>query len=1185
MLWMSGGKGKDCKVHPCGINKCTKKHNRLLHSENQIDDGSHVVNVSAATINQSNQVTSFLQIVPVSVQSGGNRLTTYAFLDSGSTVSFIDQSVKDQLQAKGTDVTLNIAGINGTQDLRTEKVPITIKGLHSKVHSIEAFAHPSISLGNTTYDYKELKNNFRHLKVLTNRTFNLMDVGIILGQDAYEIQRPVDYKIGTRSEPFAVLTELGWVVSGPMTGKKSQNVCHFAFTEDVKVAENIQSWWNIETYASKINVVSQSKKEQQAQQFLESTTKFTSERYEVGMLWNEPEPNLPNNYSSALGRLYSLERIFQRDPKLKELYQQSIDTDVEKGFVKILGKSEVKGTFGKEWYLPYHPVLNPNKPGKVRRVCNAAAIYKDICLNDKLLAGPDLLHGLIGTIFRFREGPIALTADIESMFLQVQVPERDKSCLRFLWRPTVNEPVQIYEYQRHVFGAKSSPTCANYALKRVAIDNEDEFPIAAKTIQNNFYMDDFIKSVETPEEAIEVFEQLQPLLSKHGFELKKWITNSDTVTNAIPVDLRSISNQKQVEIEPSKEGSSVLELQLTIIDDNLQVCRGTSKEVENPITQRKILSLVSSVFDPLGLFAPFSVHMRRLLKSIWTKIGQHWDNLVAPNEEKGFLKWKARLPEVVETSIDRRYFSTAKDKWELHVFADASEDTMCAVAYLRSKPKDYSADLAFVFGKCRVAPMRHLFIPRLELQAAVMAVRLKEQIVKEHETKIHSFGQTPLLFCNGLIAPTVSNRCLLNRVQQSAEILDTTNVSQWNHVSGINNPADIGTRAINVDELKRSEWLTGPAWLKQRENEWPEQVALTSASDEQNDEMVFSAKVEEKKPIIQWERFSNFNRLVNTMAYVQRVFKKQKPATKTLSVEEREGAQASMFRLLQQEQFAEEMKSLKAEKEILKNSKILQFSPFIDQQGLIRAQGRIGKSQLSFGTKHPILLHWKHHVVELFLRKEHKNSHHEGTEHVRNIVQQKFWILGIRNALRSIKNKCIRCRKGRAQTKTPVMADLPEERLVASTVFSNVGVDYFGPFTVKIGRRNRKRWCCLFTCLTVRAVHIEIVSKLDTDCCLNAIMRFIARRGKPVKMISDNGTNFIRAEKELAEFIAAWNKVRIEEHLIQQGIRWKFNPPAAPHFRGVWERLVRSCKKAMYAVLGNRSVTDGRCSVKHDVSC
>ena len=449
------------------------------------------------------------------------------------------------------------------------------------------------------------------------------------------------------------------------------------------------------------------------------------------------------------------------------------------------------------------------------------------------------------------------------------------------------------------------------------------------------------------------------------------------------------------------------------------------------------------MFDPLGLFAPFNVHMRQPLKSIWTKNGQHWDNSVEPNEEEDFLKWKNQLPEIAETSIGRRYFSTAKDRWELHVFADASEDTMCAVAYLRSKPKEYSAGLASVIGKCRVAPMRHLSIPRLELQAAVMAVRLKEQIVKEHERKIHS--------CNFWTDSTTVLQWIhsSHRKQQAfvanrvAEILDTTNVLQRNHVSDINNPADIGTRAINVNELKRSEWLTGPAWLKQREIEWPEQVNLTFASDEQNDQMVFSAMVEEKKLMLQWERFSNFNRLVMTMAYVQRVFRKHKPATKTLSVEEGEGAQAGIFILLQQEQFAEEMKSLKTEKEIPKNSKILQFSPFIDQQGLIRAQGRIGKSQMIFETKHPILLHWKHHVVELFLRNEHKNSHHEGTEHVINIVQQEFWILGIRNALRSIKNKCIRCRKGRTQTKASLRADLPEERLVASTVFSNVGVDYF----------------------------------------------------------------------------------------------------------------------------------------------
>ena len=226
------------------------------------------------------------------------------------------------------------------------------------------------------------------------------------------------------------------------------------------------------------------------------------------------------------------------------------------------------------------------------------------------------------------------------------------------------------------------------------------------------------------------------------------------------------------------------------------------------------------------------------------------------------------------------------------------------------------------------------------------------------------------------------------------------------------------------------------------------------------------------------------------------------------------------------------MKPLKVEKEIPKGSKILQFSPFLDEEGLIRAKGRISKSQLDFYTRPPLLLHWKHQAAEFFLRNE--DNQHEGTDHVTNIVQQKMWILGIRNALRSIINKCVTCKKGRAKTIAPVMEDLPEERLDASTAFTNVGVDYFGPFIVKIGRRDEKEMCCLFTFLTIE-VHIEVVPKLDRDSCLSAIMRFIAQRGKPSTIISDNGTNFVGVEGEFAEYVVAWNKKGIEEHLIQRG--------------------------------------------------
>ena len=261
---------------------------------------------------------------------------------------------------------------------------------------------------------------------------------------------------------------------------------------------------------------------------------------------------------------------------------------------------------------------------------------------------------------------------------------------------------------------------------------------------------------------------------------------------------------------------------------------------------------------------------------------------------------------------------------------------MCAVAYLRSHPKKYSADLAFVIGKCRVAPMSHLSIPRLELQAAVMAVRLKEQIVKEHEMKINSCSfwsdsTTALQWIHS--SHRKQQVFVANRV---AETLDTTDVSQWKQVSGINNPADIGTRAINIEELKEIEWLTEPTWLKQPESEWPEQVNLISASDEENmPSSAFMIQAEEKKAVIQWERFSKFDRLVSTVAYVHRALNKHKPTTLVVSIKEREKAKATIFKLLQQEHFGEEMKSLKAGKEISKSSKILQFSPFLDEEGLI----------------------------------------------------------------------------------------------------------------------------------------------------------------------------------------------------------------------------------------------------------
>ena len=253
--------------------------------------------------------------------------------------------------------------------------------------------------------------------------------------------------------------------------------------------------------------------------------------------------------------------------------------------------------------MPYHPVINPHKPEKVRRVCSAAAKYQGVALNDKVLSGPDLLQSLIGIIFRFREHQIALSADIEAIFLQAAVLSDDCRCLRFLRREDPEQRIEIYEYTRHVFGAKSSPTCENYALHQVAKDSAKDDENLVKAVQQNFHMEDFLMSVRTPQEAIEIYQKVTEILSKGGFNLTKWITSDEEVKSQIPGAYRSTKVLKTFKAEP--KSSSILGLNWNVDTDSLIVCRRTEQEFPAKKTPKIVLSFVSAVIDALGICSSF----------------------------------------------------------------------------------------------------------------------------------------------------------------------------------------------------------------------------------------------------------------------------------------------------------------------------------------------------------------------------------------------------------------------------------------------------------------------------------------------------------------------------------------------------------------------------------------------------
>jgi transposase InsO family protein len=217
----------------------------------------------------------------------------------------------------------------------------------------------------------------------------------------------------------------------------------------------------------------------------------------------------------------------------------------------------------------------------------------------------------------------------------------------------------------------------------------------------------------------------------------------------------------------------------------------------------------------------------------------------------------------------------------------------------------------------------------------------------------------------------------------------------------------------------------------------------------------------------------------------------------------------------------------------------------------------------------------KHHVAELVIRHYHETARHSGKEHVLSLVREQVWVLGARTTIRRVLKDYFACKRRTVPCGEQRMADLRADIVTpGSPPFTNTGVDFFGTFFVKRGRSLVKRYGCIFTCFTTRAIHIEVAHSLDTDSFINALQRFVSRRGQPDLIQSDNGAVFVASEKVLREAVQDWNQNKIEHFLRQNGIQWKFNPPAASHMGGVWERQIRTVRKVLGALTKEQNNDD-----------
>ena len=1230
---------KDCpKRSFCRVHDCKEKHSTFLHPKriketlekpkDDPDPPTIVPKNDEVSSNESSNgyvrikgqsqpavkgtSTTGLAIVPVRVKAKGTDKTieTYAFLDSGSNTSFCTEKLLKQLNISGKRTALSLTTMeNVNKPVECSSVNLDVFNLDETnyVELSNVFSRPRLPVSKDCMANQSDVERWSHLVGIEIPQIDA-DVGLLIGSDVPEALQPLEVRRSNNGGPFAARTIFGWVLNGPLGRTVNQlptsNLVDASFK--LELNQQFESFCNMEFNDSIYDPkTSLSQNDRKAIKIMEASVKHKDGHYEIALPWKNYPPCLEDNKRLAEHRLSLLKKRLQRDPALLSKYAAFMEDLLSKGYAQRVQDNKL-GSLNTHWYLPHHPVFHPKKPDKTRVVFDCSAKYRGTSLNDQLLQGPDLTNSLVGVLTRFREERVAFMSDVESMFYQVLVRPSDCDALRFLWWPNGNldQPPEEFRMRVHLFGGASSPSCANFALRKTAEDNKEEFdPVAIETVNKNFYVDDCLKSTATEAEAIHLSSQLRQLLAKGGFRLTKWISNSKEVMESLPESERAVSLKELV------FGRTVVEralgLQWNVVSDQF----GFKIVVkERPFTRRGILSTVCSIYDPLGFAAPFVFQAKLFLQDLCRK-KLDWDDVISEEDQKRWKAWLEDLLQLEKVVINRclkpANFGKITSR-QIHNFSDASQVGYGAVTYLRLTDDQENTSCSFVMGKARLAPLKSITVPRMELSAAVLATRLDKITREELSQPVdQSFFWTDST-CVLRYIENDSKRFQTFVANRVAAIRDSSLPSQWNYVDTESNPADEASRGVPADGMQR--WINGPEFLSQTMENWPQRPADMGGVPQDDPEIKESAKVyatgtDSAYPFSKvFERISSWNKLKKVVAWALRYKsilrerardKHNKPflsdihvdvnTIRPISVTEFNAAEREILRLVQIEYYGDELTRVthsaqpncqRKPKSMKKSSSIYKLDPILVND-LLRVGGRLQRAPIDDEAKHPIILPKKHHVVQLLVRHFHHSSGHSGIEDTLSLIRRRYWIVKGRSSVRSIVSRCFDCKRRQAPVQQQKMSDLPVDRVTPSQPpFTCVGVDCFGPFVVRRGRSEMKRYGVLFTCLAIRAVHVEVVHSLDTGSFIDALRRFIARRGQPKEIRSDNGSNFVGGERELREAIAGWNQDQVHQFLLQKSIKWTFNPPASSHFGGVWERCIRTVRKVLNALLKEQVLND-----------
>lgn len=1138
----------------------------------------------------------------------GEPVQAKALLDNGSQNSFITQNLVDKLGLRTYHKTLHISGISQKTTLSHKMIDIY---LHSNHDRARRFRVSCSVLDNITHQLPQTPIKVERLHIPTNiferladPTFYIpSDIDMLIGADVYYSLLCGGVLKLDANFPTLVNTHLGWIVAGNIPhycSLHTYSLSHLSLcnlTQDIpnspsnsELENFLTQFWNQEEIPEKHSL---NPEDEQIEQLFTSTSKILLDgSYQVDIPLKSPTEHLKlgNSFDVARKRLHALEKRLHKDPTLFSDYKSFIDEYVSLGHARYVPLALQNSNAENKYFIPHLCVIREESTTtKLRVVFDASSKSStNTSLNDITLKGFQVQPELYDILCRFRLPRFVLTTDITKMFRQIKTNPEHNFLQNILWRDNPQDTLKCIELLTVTYGTNFAPYLSTRVLIDIALKNKDAYPLAAEALLSQCYVDDILCGCDNYTDLRTLQTELKTLLSKHGFHLHKWCSNSLKFLGEISQEMTREYDMNLDEVQ-----SKVLGLKWHPKEDIFCISVPQVPQAD-PITKRKILSVIAQCFDPLGLVNPVIVKGKIIMQTLWCK-KLDWDTPIAEkivlNEWNNFIDC---IPLLKNLRIPRNIFLNKHIiKIEMHGFADASLAAYGACIYIRTLYSDKTVSCYLISSKSRIAPVKTISLPKLELCGMLLLAKLASRITEVFKNKLEI--SAVILWCDSQIAlswckeqPRKWTVFVSNRVSQ---IQTLTSEFHWRYIKSSQNPADILSRGLFSQAILDSGlWFHGPTFLQCPEFELPDINIpnITAPLPEQRKVVLHVAQSNLSKSTIFWytvfSKFSKFSQLRRILAYILRFVHNCKHGNRRfsgpLTVDELDSALHLIIKTLQDKYFSKEIQQLTND-EPFTNKNFISLKPFVDQYGTLRVGGRLDNAQIPIEQKHPILLPSNDPIVALMLYQEHIRLGHAGAQNVLSNFRLRFWPLnGLRQIKRIIRN-CMTCFRFRAHTNQQIMSSLPQERVNISRPFYNVGVDFGGPFLIKSSNLRKapviKGYIAIFVCMATKAVHIELVTSLSTEAFIMTLKRFISRRGNPSSIYSDNATNFAGANNQLRElyhfFKNEKNYDSIRNFLTLNETSWKFIPPRSPHWGGLWESAIKSAKYHIKRLIGNSQFT------------